>query len=364
MNKRNVNIDLLRIVSMLMIVVLHVLLQGGLLSSQNKINFYSTWLIEIICFISVNCYALITGYLMIDTNKWKIERLLQLWVQVFFYSILLLALGLLFFSERLPTSMIISSIFPLFRRQYWYFSAYAGLFLLVPFLNIMINNLDKNTMKRGLIIIFIVFSCLSSLFKSPAFNTADGYSMLWLIFVYFIGAYIKRHLNLENFSIKKVKKYYILNLGITFLLFILLSLVSNKLFGKLIGASWLINYTSPFIVISSILFFMLILKTTINNERIIKVITWTAPYSFAVYLIHTHPVSFLLLKNLFLKYTNVNILIVVSIIFSATLLIYILCTGIDYLRLKLFTFIKIDTIIGKIASLIETKVLSLSEKIK
>lgn len=64
--ERNYGIDLLRIVTMFMIVNLHVYWYGEILWS-NKLYFFSVkynivWLLEIICYVAVNCYALISGF--------------------------------------------------------------------------------------------------------------------------------------------------------------------------------------------------------------------------------------------------------------------------------------------------------------
>lgn len=84
-NKRNVGIEILRIISMLMIVMLHVLLFGV---KYDELSIFSikggiTNLLEAICFCAVNVYAIITGYLLVNKST-KTSRLIDLWLQVFF----------------------------------------------------------------------------------------------------------------------------------------------------------------------------------------------------------------------------------------------------------------------------------------
>lgn len=79
-NKRNTGIELLKIVSMLMVVTLHVLLFG--------INYYEahvltpkgfiTNMIEVLCYCAVNVYTIITGYLMVDKNLKSIVSLIYI----------------------------------------------------------------------------------------------------------------------------------------------------------------------------------------------------------------------------------------------------------------------------------------------
>lgn len=86
--KRNIGIDLLKIVSMLMIVTLHMLGHGGVLDNMPPMSrcYQVAWLIEIACYGAVNCYALASGFL---TARCNIRKLMELWLQVMFYSLLI-----------------------------------------------------------------------------------------------------------------------------------------------------------------------------------------------------------------------------------------------------------------------------------
>ena len=59
--ERNCSLDLLRIISMLMILTLHYLGKGNALTIQSNMK-YVVWFMEIACMISVNLYVLISGY--------------------------------------------------------------------------------------------------------------------------------------------------------------------------------------------------------------------------------------------------------------------------------------------------------------
>ena len=65
LKKREANFELLRIIAMFMIITLHYLYKGGLLTEYveiGKIDEMLYWLLECICAISVNVFVLITGY--------------------------------------------------------------------------------------------------------------------------------------------------------------------------------------------------------------------------------------------------------------------------------------------------------------
>ena len=70
MKERNKGIDILRILSMYMVVILHILSRGsGLLTNltpPGSVAWNLAWFLEIACYCAVNCFILITGYLMIE----------------------------------------------------------------------------------------------------------------------------------------------------------------------------------------------------------------------------------------------------------------------------------------------------------
>lgn len=75
LDKRNYGIDLLRLVSMFLIVVLHSLSRGALVGvSPFNIHYEVGFLIEALTYCAVNCFALISGYVGVD-SKFKYRRI-------------------------------------------------------------------------------------------------------------------------------------------------------------------------------------------------------------------------------------------------------------------------------------------------
>ena len=72
-DNRNYGIDLLRIFSMFLIVILHSLGHGGVLSSTviNSSQYKFSWLLEIISYCAVDIFALISGYVSYTGNEKK-----------------------------------------------------------------------------------------------------------------------------------------------------------------------------------------------------------------------------------------------------------------------------------------------------
>ncbi|MBQ6946801.1 MAG: acyltransferase, partial [Clostridia bacterium] len=85
---RNEGIDLLRIISMFMVVLLHVLGVGGLLKAANDapIGYEALRVLQIGATCAVNCYGLISGYVGYK-GKFKLSSIALMWLQVFLISV-------------------------------------------------------------------------------------------------------------------------------------------------------------------------------------------------------------------------------------------------------------------------------------
>ena len=80
MNKRKSNLELLRILSILMIITIHYFLYmmncdfNNLNNFSQTNNFYLVRILESFCIIGVNLFALITGYFMIKKESVNIKK--------------------------------------------------------------------------------------------------------------------------------------------------------------------------------------------------------------------------------------------------------------------------------------------------
>ena len=102
---RNSNMELLRIVSMLMVLSLHYLLFGNVLSlsTVGGAAYYACWTVEAVCHISVDCYMLISGYFL-SGAEYRIKRILIVIAEVFFYTIGVTAVMLLTSSAHITAT--------------------------------------------------------------------------------------------------------------------------------------------------------------------------------------------------------------------------------------------------------------------
>ena len=148
--KRNSAIELLRIIAMILIVAHHFSLHGDFGFSAETVSFNRVW-IQFMQFggkIGVNIFVLISGYFLITAEKLKTQKVLKFILQVLTYSVLIFGCFAIFGSESLGIKSVIKSLFPLVHSIWWFASAYFVLYLLSPYLNRLLNSLDKKTYLR------------------------------------------------------------------------------------------------------------------------------------------------------------------------------------------------------------------------
>lgn len=292
MKSRNYGIDLLRILSMMMVVLLHILGNGGILSSTPSLskNYYIAWFLEISAYCAVNCYALISGYVGINSH-YKYSNIIQLWLQVFFYTTLIT----LFFYHIAPlqfdTNSWIKAFLPVTHNQYWYFTAYFCMFFFIPYFNILLNQCTKGQMTLLLLTMFLFFSILPTFCQTDLFQTANGYSFIWLCILYLTGGYIKKY-----YSNISLHKRYIFSL---YLICVFLTLITIYIFefpgipkpSFIQSGDFLCYYTSPTIVVAGICLLIFFCQFAFkhlfskDNQAIGSSIIWrlSNPYS-ALYM--------------------------------------------------------------------------------
>ncbi len=353
MQNRNYGIDLLRIVSTFMICILHTLGRGGILGGTNfiSIQYETAWLIETLCLCAVNCYGLISGYVGYRA-KYRYSSYLSLWLTVFFVSLFYTLIYAFWKPQFVTATTWIKLFFPVSTRQFWYFSAYTALFLLLPILNIAIDKLTKTQLKSIIIGIIILFSVLYTSFRNKAFfdtiwnsdnepyGLLDGYSGLWLIVLYIIGAYFAKY----GFSKKLTPKKGLL----TYFVCCLFAWITRYFIDLIVGKGtdplaylYLASYVSPFILLAGIGLLAFFSKLNLNGG-FTKVISFVSQSTFAIYLFQNHPLiwqDFML--GLVQDYANAPLFKMLGVVLLTAVCIFIVCLLLDQIRKLVFKALKI-----------------------
>ncbi len=285
-DERLIGIDMLKIISMLGIVLLHVLGAGGVLknTSYTTCNGGIAWGMEILALASVNCFAMITGYLYISREKVKYSSLLSLLLSALFYSVAItavfLACGLTFSVKTLA-----AGVCPSLAGRYWYITCYTLVFVLIPFMNRSVAEWSEETYRKFLLTIFLIASVIPSLVGKDFFALKNGYSSFWLIICYLYGGYIKKF----GFNGLPINRW---TLKVCFLIIVcnIAMYLGHDYFLSKAGIGSLADYTTPYVVINALIAMKLFLAipNTFVNKFGAKVIQKWSVATFGVYLIHCH----------------------------------------------------------------------------
>lgn len=340
---------------MLMVVVLHVLKQGGILDSLEvfSIKYEAAWLLETVVFCAVNCYAIISGYVGVR-SRYKYSNLAVLWLRVLYYSIIITILFFVFLPSVIGKKTIFSAVFPVFANQYWYFSAYVLLFVLMPVLNTALKKLSEKRLRWIVIITLTITSVILPITQAvfgDSFKIDRGYSSLWLIILYLVGGYIRQYGLLKQTKTSVLVLLYCGSAVLTWGSKLSIQLLSNMIFGKIKFDQMFICYNS-ITVLASAVFLVLIFERIKTKKAAKALIGFVAPLVFSVFLIHTHPLVFNMLKDRFVWVSEMPLYAMIPMVLGISLAIFIICCVIDLIREGLFRLLDLK---GRLFRL-ETKI--------
>jgi len=294
-NKKNkskmANIELLRCIAMMMVVVLHYLGKSSLLvnltSERMESAGVAAWVLESFCIVAVNVYMLISGYFLCESS-FKLSRLLKLLLQVFTYSVVIglvaAVLGLVP-AEELTTYYFVQILFPVSMGHYWFLTAYVFLYLLLPFLTMAVKRMTKGQMQLALGLLLFAFCVLKSILPVRLDMDEKGYDCLWYICVFLVAAYIRR------FGIPFLQKkgrgitIYLLSVALIFAGTFALRFVYLKTGSLGLLLSVCMEYNHVLVLLASVGLFAAFLRVHVS-DKISGVICRIAPYTLGVYLLH------------------------------------------------------------------------------
>ena len=340
---RNYGIDLLKMISMQMIVLLHVLGVGGVLENLPELSagYDLGWLLESACYCAVNCFALSTGYLMCG-SKVRYHRLLQLWLQVVFYTVGITAFFALWRPE-LATAVYWKAAFrPVSASSYWYFTAYFAMYLFIPFFNKLLDVLSKKELERlitsGVLLLMVTF-----LAKADIFRLHGGYTAVWLGFLYFFGAYFRKYPIERKTSAGRYLFGYACMVLLAWGCKLGGLMLQDENGALLVWANNLYSYVSPVMLAASVFLFQAMQQLKFQKKWMQKLVSTAAPAAFSVYLVHCHPLVWHnLLAGRFAGLAALPLWKMIPMILLAGMGIYMVCTAADLVRIRLFGLLDVS----------------------
>ena len=349
--RKNMNIELLRIISVLMVILVHVysdfMVKGLYYKPVTVLYVFSFFK------ICVPIFLMITGYLYkpdTDIKKlWK-KNIFRIIIPLIFFSIFYY-----WFNEIVVDGKTFNQLttgFDLIKKVFfkdalysvafhlWYLYAVIGIYLLYPVFKFICKN---EKLLLYLVIIGFIFDILIPTITGVFPNTNDflqnfNYGFGYVIFYFLFGNYMK-------YLLPKIKinKYLFLVLYFTFIIFgcLIAKYIEITPLSELLFLTSF-SYQSIFIAIAAICFFIFVMKLKIKEN---KLIIFLGDKTLIIYYVHLLFLN-LIMANVIKKYIILKLsfsnLIIYGVLLSIIIYILSLIVAIIFkLLVKLFKRLKI-----------------------
>ena len=193
-------------------------------------------------------------------------------------------------------------------------------------------------------LLFSVVTHLSYTLEREPWGIGAGYSVLWLLALYLLGACARQGKLDELLS---PKTCFLLALGCMLLFCVLVGLLDRL--GEL-PYFWknqrkvLMYYTSP--VFTAFALSMLLLFVRLQIPKGMRgLIRWLSPLTFGVYILHTHQVIWTQIQNRYKPLAALPALLAPLSVLAAGAGLLLLCAGLDWLRALLFRRIRLRQVL-------------------
>lgn len=330
---RNTSIELLRIISMIMIMFHHFAYHGNFEWNFNEVTLPHLWYDFILMGgkVGVDIFVLISGYFLIENTEklFQPKKLLKFWGQVVFYSIMTYLLSVMLRLNAFEIKQLIKVCLPITYPGWWFASTYFMLYLIHPFLNKLLHGLSKTEYQYLILMMVLCWSII----PTATTQLFESNSLLWFVTLYGIAGYV----NLYGGNQKLQSKHYF---SLYFMVLIITYTVSTTfLFLGTKKEEWSTHAIDFFeierlpILLMAITLFMGFVTLKMNYHKWINMI---ASATFGVYLIHDSSyICYYLWTNIFKinQYQDSTFLILYSIL--VVFILYVSCTMIDLIRKKL-----------------------------
>lgn len=281
--KRESNIELCRIVCMIMIIAHHCVIHGGGVYMDLCKNKYIAWAIfpgGKLCF---DAFLAISAWFLVD-QTFRTERFLKTWTAVFFYSVIFAIVSVIMGAEFTWRNWF-SVLFPITGNSHGFAASYLAFYLLLPFLSIVSEKISRKQAK-WLVILLFYYQVVSKII-----GTVSGYfqplnsEITLFVLCYFIALYLKRY------PIKLLQnKLFLFGMllftwGSVFLIYICGNIYfpGNEWIGFLLSLCG--DESSILFLVGGFVMFFLFKNIKIPNISIINKIART---TFGILLIHDH----------------------------------------------------------------------------
>lgn len=316
--QRQSNFELLRIVSMLLIVLHHF----GYYAPDTAGDPIKTGVLLLLAWggkLGVNLFILISGY-MTACSTFKARSLLRVVFETVFYSVSILFLFLIFNPTVVDSaSNVVKSFIPCISSMYWFVTSYIGMVIVSPVLRSLLKRLSQEQLCRLLILMLVPLSVI------PTFTHMDFIvnGFVWFVYLYLVAGYIRL------WGIPWSRRLTFRLIALSFAVIYLSSFAISCVCGE--RKMPLTAMNSIFMLCLSVCVFKAVSELNIGS---IAFINKMAAGSFSVYLIHE---NWLIRKTLWPSlepiYNSPSALLLLEGLLFACML-FVICSLLDLIRQK------------------------------
>lgn len=333
---RESNLELLRIIAMVLIVAHHYVANSGLISSEGPINSDPLSLHSLFLLImgawgktGINCFVLFSGYFMCYKNI-TLKKFIKLLCEIQFYRITITGIFWLSGYEKFTMTELVNVLCPVVHLTNDFPSAYLVFFLFIPFLNILIHHLNEKQHVYLLLLASFSYVFLGTL--KPLFSVSFNYAS-WFMVLYLISSYIRLYPK-RVFNNKKLWGVSCLASVIISSLSVLICAWVGTRINRVFYYGFVIDCNTMLAVVTGLSTFMFFKNADVPQSRFINTV---ARSTFGVLLIHNNSEMMRrwlwkdMLNNVAQYYKpTVYLHAVLSVA-----VIFIVCTVLDIVRIKL-----------------------------
>lgn len=314
---RQSNIELLRILAILGVVILHYNSVGGGFANvpAGGASMCLLYGLEGLFICCVDVFLLITGYFSCTQQRRRPSKALGLLLQVIVFQLVGVGIDLLRGARYTPRDLLLSLI-----PGNYFVSLYIALFFLSPYLNILLTNLTRKGLKRLVLTCLILFSLVPTVtdildallpedLSGASFisihGSISGYSIVNFALMYLIGSALR----LLDIRVKKRYCALVLVLTVTALSF-------WGYFDTVTGMAR--AYCNPLVILAAVAVFLLAGNLRFHS----KIVNFLSPATFTCFLLHSALLDF---YNIPVAVRRPAVLVLAHVLFTAISIFLISC---------------------------------------
>lgn len=280
---RDSNIELMRIVAMVLIVGCHISTHGGFSFDTDTITLPQIWwhILKLGGNFGTDVFVMISGYFLVTDKVLppRKNKVVIIWLQIIFYSVLLFILAFPLGYGDTSLKSLAMSFLPVTFSAWWFASAYFVLYLVHPYINLALIAMDKKQYGGFLILLMIMWSIIP-LFTTSSFQSND---FLELFLMYTIAGYIRRFGLFEKITSRKWTALWLFFTLISLLSSGVLLILGKKYPIAATHSTYFYSQTSILTILRAVSFFMMFLRMNIGQHKFINLVSSA---TFGVYLLH------------------------------------------------------------------------------